>query len=441
MLDRAVWFAQWMVWELPQKLVMHQAFRLKRMFRALRGNARYMMPTSFCWALPMNFVAVYLPLYMVECGLSKIAIGTLVSAQLIAQIVGALIGGWLAEKWGFKRALLTFDWLCYIVMFAAYGCGMGYFPFLLGNIAFGLVSIVMPAWTGLFVAGIPPRDRAYLYAFQQVPWLATSLLMPLGGLLIARYGIVTATRTVFILGGMTISLGIYLRWRFLKNPFKPGKTGIRPSLAEVGHIARGHWLALMSLARRRTMLVLFAVQVLAMAILTVTGTYTNLYLVDARGLDLNPVLLSVLPMIGAGMMLVVTLLVVPFVTPGGLYGFLMLGCGLMIINVYMLLMSPPRELGVVIGAALVGACGWGLFNPVYNAAWVNSMGDRERPRILAFTGALIMAVTMPVPTIAGALYEVHPRAPLMLVAGLLVVLLATLIWAALNDRDRRSVEP
>jgi MFS family permease len=439
MLDRAVWFAQWLVWELPQELVLHQAFRLKRMFRALKGNARIMMPTSFCWALPMNFIAVYLPLYMVECGLSKIAIGTLVSAQMTAQIVGALLGGWLAERWGFRRVLLTFDWLCYILMFAAFATGMGYFPFLAGNIAFGLLSIVMPAWTGLFVAGIPPRDRAYLYAFQQVPWLATGMLLPLGGLLVERLGIVSATRVVFLGGSLTITLGVYLRWRLLKNPFRPVKGGIQPSLAEVGHIVRGHWLALGSLARRRTMLVLFVVQILAMAVITITGTYMNLFLVDARGLRLDPALLSILPMIGAGMMLVVTLLVVPFVTPGGLYGFLILGCGLMLLNVYMLLMSPPRELGVVIGAAMVGACGWGLFNPTYNAAWVNSMGDRERPRILALTGALIMAITMPVPTIAGALYEVHPRGPLYLVAGLLVVMLATLAWAAVKARGRPAI--
>jgi len=121
-------------------MVLRQAGRFGRMLGALQGNARVMFATVLCWALPMSYTGAYLQLYMADQGLSKLAIGTLASAQMAAQIVGALLGGWLAERWGFRRTLLTFDWLTYIVMFAFYIAGGGYFPFLAGSLAIGLVS-------------------------------------------------------------------------------------------------------------------------------------------------------------------------------------------------------------------------------------------------------------------------------------------------------------
>ena len=79
------------------------------MFRSIRGNPRVLIVTNLFWALPISFSVVYLQIYMKEMGLSEIAIGSVSSAQLVAQVIGALLGGWLADRLGQKKTLMIFD--------------------------------------------------------------------------------------------------------------------------------------------------------------------------------------------------------------------------------------------------------------------------------------------------------------------------------------------
>jgi MFS family permease len=396
------------------------------MLGALQGNARVMFATVLCWALPMSYTGAYLQLYMADQGISKLAIGTLASAQMAAQIVGALLGGWLAERWGFRRTLLTFDWLTYVLMFGFYIAGGGYFPFLAGGIAIGLVSLVGPAWTGLFVASVPPSRRAQAYSLQAMGYLAGQVLVSPAGLLVGCLGLAKASRIMFIFGIASISLGVWIRSRYLRNPFPP-RGGAVLSLASLEAIARGHWTSLVAMLRRRTLGRLFVIQVLLTAIAAVWGTYVNLYLVDPRGVGLPPATIAIFPLLGGVMTVLVTVFVMPHVSRGGFYGYLIMSNGLMMLNAHLLLLAPAGALGVVAGAAVVGSAGWALFQPTLNALWVNAMGDRERPHILALANALVMLFTVPIPTMAGALYEIHPRGPLLmalLVQGVMLAMLA-----------------
>jgi len=402
------------------------------MLGSLQGNARVMFATVLCWSLPMSYTGAYLQLYMADQGLSKLAIGTLASAQMAAQLVGALLGGWLAERWGFRRTLLTFDWLTYVVMFAFYIVGGGYFPFLAGSVAIGLVSLVLPAWTGLFVASVAPARRAQAFSLQAMGYLLGQVLVSPAGLLVGRLGLGTASRIMFGFGIVSISLGVWIRSRYLRNPFPP-RGGAAMSLTALETIARGHWNALLAMLRRRVLARLFAIQVMLTAVASVWATYVNLYLVDPRGIGLSPAVIAIFPLLAGVVTVLVTFFVMPYVNRGGLSGYLILSNGLMMLNAHLLLLAPRGALGVAAGAAVIGAAGWALFQPTLNARWVNAMGDRERPHILALANALVMLFTVPVPTLAGALYEIHPRGPLLLALLIQGVMLALLAFNAFRE--------
>ncbi|MEK7765604.1 MAG: hypothetical protein AAB368_05145, partial [bacterium] len=164
--------------------------------------------------------------------------------------------------------------------------------------------------------------------------------------------------------------------------------------------------------------------------LAVAGTYVNLYLADARGVALAPASLALLPLVGGCAVLLATFLVVPFIAEASAYGFLLVGVGLMASNVIIQLLAPPGAFGMIAMGVLVGASGWAIFNPSLSGQWQNQISDRERPRVLAFCTVLSMLFTMPAPTLAGALYTIHPRGPLLMVLCLYSLIGACTLWAA-----------
>ena len=53
--------------------------------------------------------------------------------------------------------------------------------------------------------------------------------------------------------------------------------------------------------------------------------------------------------------------------------------------------------------------------------------------VLALASALVMLFTVPVPTLAGALYEIHPRGPLLLSLLIQGAMLALLAYHAVRE--------
>jgi MFS family permease len=108
------------------------------------------------------------------------------------------------------------------------------------------------------------------------------------------------------------------------------------------------------------------------------------------------------------------------------------------VNITAYLAGPAGSLWFVCFGALAGAIGFGVYNPVLNGYWSNLMTDRERPRILAFTTVASMLVTMPAPTIAGALFTIHPRGPMFMQLGVFLLICSCFLMAARARQPRRT---
>ena len=112
-MEDIVWLVEWVAWKMPRRLLTRQALQMKRMFLALKGNARVLVIANLFWTIPASFTGVYLQLYMAEQGLSKIEIGSIASAQVATQMIGALCGGWLAYRFGRLRTIVAVDSVSY----------------------------------------------------------------------------------------------------------------------------------------------------------------------------------------------------------------------------------------------------------------------------------------------------------------------------------------
>lgn len=437
-MDQIFSFIERFAFRLPGELLARHAEQLRKMFRAFKGNARILVLTNICWMIPVTFSTVYLPIFMSEQGLSKTQIGTVGSVSFLFQVLGALLGGRIAEKLGWKRTLMTFDGILWPTVFLCFIFAHGYLPFLFSAMLMGGMNIVMPAWISIFIAGVPKSQRAFIFIFNQVPVLLCGMFAPVYGFLISGWGVDLVARWVYSTGIILVLAGWWMRVKWIKDPPESERGKKRAGGEGWRGLMRGHLKSASSILRRRGMLVFLLVQVLTWAALSTCNTYMNLYLVDSAGKALDKSLLSVIPVFSGIATILTTLFIVPFITAGALFGFMVIGCALMAVYAVLVLAAVPGSLVVVVTGAMAWACGWSLFWPSMSAHWANMMTDRERPHLVSLSSAVIMLSLTPVPTFAGVLFDVHPRNPLFLLIGILVATIILVIWAAYSQGGSRE---
>jgi MFS family permease len=409
-------FLEWALLRLPAQLVVRPLTRSRKMFDGISPNSWNLIWTSVFWMIPVAFAGVYLQVYMREQGLSVIQIGTLGSIAVVFQLIGAVAGGWAADRIGWKRCLIWLDMLLWPTTYLCYATAHGYLGFLIGTSLMAFQAIVVPAWIGMLTAGTPPSRRAYLFALSAVPGMLGGILIPLAGPLVELWGVSGTSRLIYGIGAVTMASGIILRSRILQN-VGPSRLRAKIHPRIIREIVITNWEAIKVILRRKGLRSYFLVQICNRSAFITGSTYLFLYLSDPNGAAISKPMLSVLGMCSAGAMLVSSLLLVPFITLEGIYGFMFLSIGLRAGFVALILAAPPGALGVIAGAMVLEGVGAGLMYPSMSSFYTNMLSDSERPRVFAATVLLLMLITIPIPTIAGALYAGTPSAAMMMWLG------------------------
>jgi len=430
---------EWVAWRLPMSLLNAQLSRLRTMFAALKGNARPLALFNICWTIPNFFAAVYMGPFLVEQGLTEIQIGSLATAGNAAMMVGALCGGWMADRFGRLRTIMFVDAVAWPAAFALYAFGTGYWAFLAASVLVGLVILLNPAWISLYLRGAKRTDRPYLFGFLQVIWCCGGIIAAFSGLLVRTWGVSVTCRWVFFGAMILTAVAVWVRKLFLHDP-TPVREKMQPSVAEFGHIMAGHLYAARMMLRRRELLIFLIIQILIQSIISIGATFNNLYFIDKRGVAIPAEALALLPIFSGLTVIAASFVIVPFITPASVMGFLILGTTLLSVQIYLFLLAPAGSLGVLIGGVMTGGFGWALFNPALSGTWANLISDRDRPRLVAFSNVVVFGLAMIGPTVGGVLYTVHPRGPLVLNLGLYGVLMACILWAALHGLRRRKTQ-
>lgn len=428
---------EWIAWGQPRAFLKQRTAHFLRMVASVKGNARALVAFNILWTLPNAFAGVYLSVYMKEQGLTEIEIGSLISAQLVVQATAALLGGWMADRFGRLRTVTLVDSICWPLAWGCFAFAHGYLSFAAGLMLAGAVALLMPSWNSLYLEGVPGAARVKLISLVQLPWFAGSLIASLSGFLVREIGVSETSRWVYGAFAFICAFGVWWRGRYLREaaPTKP----LRPSFSEVEHFFAGHWAAVRSVLTRRPLLLGFGMLLCFQAAAAVAGTYNFLYLTDPRGLALPKAQLAVLPLISGAVFLLTAFLIAPRITPKKLLKYLLIGLVLASVNIATLLVAPQGVLWPVLFASFCGSAGAALFLPTLFGFWASQVEDRERARLDSFRWVGVMLLTIPVPTFAGALFkEVHPRMTLLLVLGCYAAMAALAVPAFRAGRRRVS---
>jgi MFS family permease len=239
-------------------------------YLSLERNVTIASAAVFLLGLGEELWKKFLPKYLEALGASAPIIGLFGTAETFFDAIYQYPGGWLADRFGRRRAFLVF------VILASAGYLIYLFstswPLIFVGLAFAMAwqSMASPAIFALIGDALPPERRAMGFTLQSILKRVPIIVAPMiGGALIARTGI---TRGIHI--GLVVTLCLAAITVLLIQLIN-----IEVKVAEVTNI-RGVWQSFHTALKR-----LLISDIIIRACEGLTGVLTILYVINVHGLS------------------------------------------------------------------------------------------------------------------------------------------------------------
>ncbi|MBP7334001.1 MAG: MFS transporter, partial [Candidatus Cloacimonas sp.] len=167
----------------------------------------------------------FLPLYIIAMGGSSIIIGLLNGMDNLLSALYSFPGGWLADKFGYKKALKVFNIMAMfgyliVVIFPSW------IAVLAGAVFFiSWTAISLPATMSLISSVVPANRRSMGISLNSIVKRIPMSLGPiLGGALILRYGRIQGVRYAFIVAFILAAVALIVQGKFIQDQPPEAKT-------------------------------------------------------------------------------------------------------------------------------------------------------------------------------------------------------------------------
>lgn len=392
--------------------------RIRRAFYLPR-NAWILTATSTVWSIGGALSSPYQSLYFYNLGASVVFIGYL--AALSSAIIAAveLIGGFVGDVWGRKRAIILFSFLGvangFIYAFVP-GAGWLYLPVVIGSVA----GIYGPLFSVALTESMEPALRPRGIASYSVINILPSLFSPyLGGLLVERFGDVEGLRIAFFLSGAFGVLGITWRALTLEETHVP--EGRVTFLRFWRSILRESRAAYHAAGRDVHRLLHYAI--LSAFGVGLTSSFSILYFVQSLGVPAY----EYGALVGATSF-VIMLLLFPAASLAervGLKKAVVLASLSVPLNQYFFTLA--KNVDELVAWSVVSGTGTAFLGPPLTSLQAGIVPRMIRGRIMAIFSALPLLASIPAQVLGGYLYTIAPVLPFLAAVPVFVFSLVVLL--------------
>ncbi|SHF44915.1 Sugar phosphate permease [Caldanaerobius fijiensis DSM 17918] len=404
-------------------------------FKSINNNARVIIAVGPLINIPISMFMTYATIYMSKLGLTAEQIGIISSISLLAQLINSFYAGILTNKLGRKRTITIFDTIAWSFACLVWAFSKSFTAFLLAALLNSFVKVSEIAWRCILVDDSSPQERIVIWSFQNIVFVIGGLFVPLGGILVSHYGVVFATRIMYIIGFVAMSIGIFIRYANITETSigimmmqKNKNGGYKEVMKDVLD-------AIKYILTHPENLLLLTIVVLNNFQFILKNTYNNLYLISH--LKISDRMVSIFPAISTIMTLIAMFVIIPKMGRSNEKKALLIGLALTSLSNLLFVLSPPKQIGMLILTTLIGSVGFAVMSPNLETCWANSIDDKKRANVVSYSSILITAISIPAGAIGGYIYTINPVMLFILIFAL-SLLTCVIGWMILRA-DKKTV--
>ncbi len=399
--------------------------RVRRAFYLPR-NAWILTATSTVWSIGGSMSSPFQSLYFYNLGASVVFIGYLAALSSAIIAVVELIGGYVGDVWGRKRAIILFSFVGVangFIYAAIPDAGWLYLPVVVGSLA----GIYGPLFSTALTESMEPTLRPRGIASYSVINILPSLFAPyVGGLLIGALGDVSGLRVAFFMAGAFGVLGISWRALTLEETHVPeGRTTFFRFWRSVLRESR----AALHAAGRDVYLLLYYAILSAIGV-GLTASFSILYFVQDLGLPATEYGL----LVGATSLVMLFLLfpAASLAERVGLKKAVVLASLSVPLNQYFFTLA--KDVDELVAWSVVSGTGTAFLGPPLTSLQAGIVPRMIRGRIFAIFSAVPLLASIPAQILGGYLYTVSPVLPFL--AAVPIFVLSFLVLLRLREPER-----
>jgi len=403
---------------------------LRREFSFITGNYRILVVSWIIMDLAMEMPSPNFQYYVEALGGTGVALGVIGLANFLALAVVAFPGGYLADKYG-RRWLITTMTFGMASSFLFFAFAPTWHFILLGTIVNSLCLIYQPALFAMFQDSLPPERRGMGSSIVQLIHGTFNTPGPIiAGFMLLQFGLVLSMRLVYLI--MTALFLTAAIWRLRLKETMANGDPIRfsyfiSSYPKAVKESFSVWKVV-----PRSMLWLFAVQILAMFGMSLTQVINALYARDVLLIPQEQWWLTFIPLLLT--MVVASIPIGKMVDKIGRKIPLVLGT--FVLGVATLTFIKGNLLTVMISMCLFGIAQLLVMSAVM-ALSTDLVNPENRGKVngfINFTGYIMMGLGM---LLGNYLYiSFIPQMPFYVVLGLTVPVLLIVLFLVHEPKKR-----
>lgn len=404
----------------------------------LDGNSLVCIAFHPLWGIPYSIYFFYLSIYMKAFGVTDTQLGLLMLVGFAASIVFSLAAAPIVDRLGRKRSTFLFDLVSSAAPPFIYAISGSFWVSFIAIVLNSANKIMSVAYYLLMAEDADNDQRLVAFNLFNIITVAAGIFIPVAGLFVAHFGLVGTERSFLIFAGISMTVLIFVRNRFLKetaigseilanrkNKHFSFKNVTEPYAASYHYLAK-HPAALVTVIANVIFYVYYMIG-------TNNSLYFATYFID--GLNLKQSSISVLGAVYAVGMLFAMVVINPLMQKFKIFVSLTAGSSLNIAGLVLLIIIPSGSLFAAILSIIVTSVGFGVLKSYIDAALAITTEGKARAGIYSVVNLLSSVLGMLAAGLAGILYPIEPGSIYIMSAIMLFICIVCFTTVLIKQRS------
>jgi len=369
---------------------------------------------------------------MYHLGVLDIEIGIIMSVGRLVQMVMALLGGVITDKFGRRKTTFIVDCISWSIPMLIWAFSQNFWWFLAAALINGVFPVTSVSWECLWVDDAEEKQIGPVVNWIYISGLMAVFFAPIAGYFVHGYGVVPVMRILYLISFVFMTAKFIILYIY-STETERGKERMEATKdIPMAKMLAGYKDVFKQILQSREMVRVLMMQAIVGVILMVSGTFFALY--TTQNLSIPEEFMAYFPILRAGIMLAFLLFIQEKLDKFKPCYVMMSGIVLTILSLVWLLTAPPHNWIWLVIYIIIDACAMALILPRIDAQAASAIDPKERARIRSLFNMIILAVSSPFAFFSGWLSDTNRQLPFVLNLAMLGLLALIVLYDNKNQK-------